>query len=176
MIVVSIWMLKKMIDKLNRRNMISKNKRERFKLNIKVTLLHIVVLSIAILTSLFQIVYSLAKLDSNKANDWETRLGTIDILLQAFISLIVCYVCWFLTNEGTKQNDKLGDTSESIHLPDENTEDVDVESHDSFRAKLNRDSRMLYEDYNETAPSPPRINRANNSIAAEMLRADSVFF
>lgn len=64
-------------------------------------------------------------------------------------------------------------------MPDENTEnteDVDVESHDSFRAKLNRDSRMLYEDYNESAPSPPRINRANNSIAAEILRADSVFF
>ena len=49
MIIMTIFVLKSMIVKLNNRNMISENKRERFKLNLKATMLHIIVLIIAIL-------------------------------------------------------------------------------------------------------------------------------
>jgi len=132
--------------------MLGKNKRERFKLNLTATLLHITVLLIVILTSFFQIVYVIAGYDSDSANEWETRLGTVDIILEAFISLIVCYVCWFLTHEPAKRDNKQ-DISESIHLmPDETTEEENA-SNDSFRAKMNRDSRMLYEDVPETPPT-----------------------
>ena len=79
--------------------MLGKNKRERFRLNLTATLLHIAVLFIVILTSFFQIVYVIAGYDSNYANNWETRLETMDIILNAFVSLIVCYVSWFLTHE-----------------------------------------------------------------------------
>jgi hypothetical protein len=126
--------------------MLGKNKRERFKLNLTATLLHITVLLIVILTSFFQIVYVIAGYDSDSANEWETRLGTVDLILEAFISLIVCYVCWFLTHEPAKRDNNKQDISESIHLmPDETTEEENA-SNDSFRAKMNRDSRMLYED------------------------------
>jgi len=99
-------------------------------------------------------VYVIAGLDSNYANDWETRLGTIDIILEAFVSLIVCYVSWFLTHEPTKRPEKHENTNDSIHILPEETTDADTESHDSFRAKLNRDSRLLYEDVPETPPAP----------------------
>lgn len=79
--------------------MISENKRERFKLNLKATMLHIIVLIIAILASFFQIFYVIGQYSSEKANTWSTRLGTIDLCLQALISVIVCYVCWFLTQK-----------------------------------------------------------------------------
>jgi heme/copper-type cytochrome/quinol oxidase subunit 2 len=159
---------------LNKRNLLGKNKRERFKLNLTATMLHITVLVIAILTSFFQIVYVIAGYDSDYANEWETRLGTVDIILEAFISLIVCYVCWFLTHEPTKKENKQ-DVSESVHLiPDETTEDHDLESSDSFRAKMNRDSRMLYEDVPET---PPTLKDRNASQATMgFMRADSVFY
>lgn len=176
MIIASIWTLNKIINQLNKRNLLGKNKRERFKLNLTATLLHITVLLIAILTSFFQIVYVIAGYDSDYANEWETRLGTLDIILEAFISLIVCYVCWFLTHEPAKKDIKQ-DVSESIHLiPDESerTDDYENGSSDSFRAKMNRDSRMLYEDEVET---PPTIKDRNASQATMgFLRADSVFY
>lgn len=99
MIIMAIFVLKSMIVKLNNRNMISENKRERFKLNLKATMLHIIVLIIAILASFFQIFYVIGQYSSEKANTWSTRLGTIDLCLQALISVIVCYVCWFLTQK-----------------------------------------------------------------------------
>jgi|LauGreDrversion4_2_1035121.scaffolds.fasta_scaffold372572_2 hypothetical protein len=86
--------------------MLGRNKRERFKLNLTATLLHITVLLLVILTSFFQIVYVIGGYDSDSANEWVTRLGTVDIILEAFISLIVCYVCWFLTHEPTKRDNK----------------------------------------------------------------------
>ncbi len=139
--------------------MLGKNKRERFKLNLTATLLHITVLLIVILTSFFQIVYVIAGYDSDSANDWETRLGTVDIILEAFISLIVCYVCWFLTHEPAKKDSKQ-EVSESVHLlPDETTEEEN-ESIDSFRAKMNRDSRMLYED---DVPETPPTHKDRNA-------------
>ena len=165
-----------MINLLNKRNMLGKNKRERFRLNLTATLLHIAVLLIVILTSFFQIVYVIAGYDSDYANDWETRLGTIDIVLEAFVSLIVCYVSWFLTHEPGKKHERLENTNESIHILPEDTTDAETESRDSFRAKLNRDSRMLYEDVPaESSPTNPRI-RGNNSVAVNFLRADSVFY
>jgi hypothetical protein len=174
MIIASIWTLNRIINQLNKRNLLGKNKRERFKLNLTATLLHITVLLIAILTSFFQIVYVIAGYDSDYANEWETRLGTVDIILEAFISLIVCYVCWFLTHEPSKKDNKQ-DVSESVHLiPDETTEDHENESNDSFRAKMNRDSRMLYEDVPET---PPTLKDRHASQATMgFMRADSVFY
>lgn len=117
----------------------------------------------------------IAGYDSDYANNWETRLGTIDIILEAFVSLIVCYVSWFLTHEPVKKGNKLDDTTnDSIHkLPEDETEETG--SQDSFRAKLNRDSRMLYEDVIETPPTQHRV-RGNDSVAVNFLRADSVFY
>jgi len=109
--------------------------------------------------------------NSDSANEWITRLGTVDIILEAFISLIVCYVCWFLTHEPTKRDNKQ-DTSESIHLiPDETTEE-ETASNDSFRAKMNRDSRLLYEDLPETPPT----HKDRHASTVNFLRADSVFY
>lgn len=65
MIIASIWTLNRIINQLNKRNLLGKNKRERFKLNLTATLLHITVLLIAILTSIFQIVYVIAGYDSD---------------------------------------------------------------------------------------------------------------
>ena len=174
MIIASIWTLNRIITQLNKRNLLGKNKRERFKLNLTATLLHITVLLIAILTSFFQIIYVIAGYDSDYANEWETRLGTVDIILEAFISLIVCYVCWFLTHEPTKKENKQ-DVSESIHLiPDETTDGDENGSDDSFRAKMNRDSRMLYEDVPETPPTHKDRNPSQATVG--FLRADSVFY
>jgi hypothetical protein len=153
--------------------MLGKIKRERFKLNLTATLLHILVLIIVILTSFFQIVYVIAGYDSDYANDWETRLGTIDIVLEAFVSLIVCYVSWFLTHEPAKKDSVLDTNDSLIFMPGELSHD-ETESRDSFRAKLNRDSRMLYEDVPETPPTSR--SRNTNSVVVNIYRADSVFY
>lgn len=83
-------------------------------------------------------------------------------------------MCWFLTHEPAKKDLKQ-DVSESIHLiPDETTETDDNGSRDSFRAKMNRDSQMLYEDMPEM---PPTLKDRNASQATMgFLRADSVFY